>query len=206
MNTFSIITILVVLFVIFMLLKTVNSKGDVSPIQQFNEEDFIKKNNDKVIRVKGPIFNDVKNHCKAFCDQFNEQKFQVIINLTRLDAQTNLLTFPYDIDMKHFCYLINYLHHVKEWNSNVQVTGWHSCKEKDSWAIDPLYHKQLMISLPQKETHTDYVYAVSEDKLGYKLLFNFDKETIPLDRPPFEFEKCCENLEDYSFGKGIIVS
>lgn len=206
MTLFNIITILVVLAVVFTIVRSFKGQSEIKNLPLFQEDDYVKKPNDKRMLIEGPIYHEVENACKAFCREFNETNTQVIIRLIRIDAERNLLIFPYDINFKHYCYLLNFLKQPNPNSKKSRIRGWLTAKEKDLWIQDDLTNSAIMVYLLDHESACNYVYASSVDKQCYKFMFDFQKETLlmPTDFSPYQ--NCPVNLEEYSLGQGKIIT
>ncbi|GAA4138472.1 hypothetical protein GCM10022216_15650 [Sphingobacterium kyonggiense] len=205
MSLFSAVTILIVLIVIFTIVKTLKPTNSKKPGLKFNEEDFKTKNNNKVILIKGPINNDVRIACEEFCQEFNKHKFQVIINLIRINPETNLLIFPYDISFKHFCYLINYLRFVNKLSNKGTITGWLSNPDCEYWLNEHLIDQNIMIYIPKEEGPGNYVYACTGKNDTFQLKFTLDKDNYSTMDNLQLYQKCPIKIEDYSYGKGNLI-
>ena len=205
MTLFSTVTILIVLIVVFTLVRTLKPINSKISSLKFDEDDFKRKNNDKVILINGPIYNDVKKACEEFCQEFNKHKFQVIVNLIRINPESNLLTFPYDISFKHYCYLINYLRFINKLSKKATITGWLSSPDCEYWFVEDFIDQKVMIYIPKDEEPGNYVYACTESNNSYQLNFTLDEDNILAIYWEQEYQKCPIKIEDYSFRKGSLI-
>ncbi len=177
----TIFSILLVLFVISILLKSFDNNRRQKKVQVYHESELEKKTNDKVILVKGPSFNDLKDACETFCKLFNKQQLLIIINLNKTDPRTYVLTFPYDISFKHYCFMINYLKFSNILGPYNHINGWLTTSAEDAFMNDYIVNKKVMVYLPDFENPSGIVFLTTIDGFTFQLDLGLSKSMIKFD-------------------------
>ena len=155
------------------------------------------KDNDKIVIVRKLAFDYLKKAIEQFCNNYNKNRIIARPRLTVFENQY-LITFPYDIDFENFCYFINYLKYANELclkpDYKPQIIAWCSTREGDSWMIDQLINKRVMLFIPEWDKAYDNVYITTEYNLGYKMGFAVGESHIKLDKPVVDYEKPPTNI------------
>jgi len=177
----TIFSILLVLFVITILLKSFDKNRREKKVQVYHESELEKKANDKVILVKGPSFNDLKDACETFCKLFNKQQLLIIINLNKVGSRTYILTFPYDINFKHYCFMINYLKFSNILGPYNQIKGWLTTDEEGVFMNEYIADKKVMIYLPDYENPSGIVFLTTIDGFTFQLDLGLSKSILQME-------------------------
>ncbi|MFZ4261210.1 hypothetical protein ACFRAE_04160 [Sphingobacterium sp. HJSM2_6] len=177
----TIFSILLVLFVITILLKSFDKNRREKKVQVYHESELEKKANDKVILVKGPSFNDLKDACETFCKLFNKQQLLIIINLNKVGSRTYILTFPYDINFKHYCFMINYLKFSNILGPYNQIKGWLTTDEEGVFMNEYIADKKAMIYLPDYENPSGIVFLTTIDGFTFQLDLGLSKSILQME-------------------------
>lgn len=149
------------------------------------------KDNDKIVIVRKLALDYLKKAIEQFCNKYNKHKIIARPKLSVLENQY-LITFPYDIDFEHFCYFINYLKYANELclkpDYKPEIIAWCSTREGNSWMIDQLINKRVMLFIPESDKEYDNVYLTTEYNLGFKMGFAIGQSHIKLDKPVVEYK------------------
>jgi hypothetical protein len=134
--------------------------------------------NDKRIAVGEITRTKLERDLKEVCELYNGDGGRMYPELEQTGETEFVLTFPCDIDLKSFCYLVNYLCYPVSGGDRARVTGWTTATAGDRWITPELAGKRLMLYVPEQDREYDNVYATSEDDKCYQ--FGFDGKTVPL--------------------------
>jgi hypothetical protein len=147
----------------------------------------LKKQNDKLVVIKGVSYSDLKGVITGFCNMYNKESFQARPRLTKFTEREFAITFPYDIDFEIFSYFINYIEYPMELQWAADVTAWATTKSSDTWITGKSANKHAMLFIPTDDTDHDNVYMTTQDNIGYKLGFAMGEEKQLLDTPKRRF-------------------
>ncbi|MES2616372.1 MAG: hypothetical protein V4613_00750 [Bacteroidota bacterium] len=129
--------------------------------------------NDKIIIIEHTTLEQVKATTLEFCDIYNSETYKCITKLTGINENKIALTFPTDIELEIFFFLVNFLDSYKLG----QVTGLAKVGPKE--LNKSFAGKHVMVYVPANDKEGDNVYLTSEDGLGYKYGFSVgDKKTL----------------------------
>lgn len=142
-----------------------------------------KKQNDKLVLVKGVSYSDLKSVLTDLCNMYNKESYQAQPRLTKLSEREFAITFPYDINFEIYCYFVNYIEYPMELKWTADVIGWTTTKSGDIWITDKSINKKVMLFIPMDDTEHDNVYMTTSDNIGYKLGFAMGEEKQLLDTP-----------------------
>lgn len=202
----TIIAIILILIVVTVLgINWFKEKAQKPSRLAFSESDYDLKQNDKKIIVEGPTYSDVKSACSDFCDQYNSMDYLVILKLIRINPNTTYIIFPYDIEFKHICYLVNYLEFPINQQYAAKVTGWLAGKKKYDWLGDPYENKKIMIYNSFDLTYSDCVLITTADQETQRINFSSNQnelETHPTER---QFKICELDIEELLLTRGEFI-
>lgn len=173
---FIIIAIIVVAIFIFL-----TERGNKKSATNRPSDDLFpkqKRENDKIIIIKGISVETANEIIIDFCNTYNQKKFVAIPKLLVFDDCQAVL-FPYDIDFEYFCYFVNHIRYGRGSSfPKTEVTGWTITKEGDGWMTNEILGKQVMLYIPDSDTEYDNVYLTTEDNLCFKMGFAYGEEHI----------------------------
>jgi len=201
----TIISIIIIAIVIIVLVLTWYKEKSMVSRPEFSENDFPLINNDKGIVVEGPIYNDVKSACMDFCEMYNEKNYNIIIKLIRIDPNTNLLLFPFEIDFKYYCFLVNFLEYPIHQKYNSKVTGWLTSKKTDEWIDSRSVNKKIMVYNSSDPEFSDGIFFTTMDQIGFKVNFQSKNNVEELDIPIIRYYSCSRNIEDLNLLSGELI-
>lgn len=148
-----------------------------------------KVTNDKLIIVETASDDDIKRVLSEFCNLYNEDKYVAVLRLTKISDKKFAITFPYDIDFVHLCFLVNYVAYPMDFDKGFKATGWTSTKNTDLWITEKSANKDVMLFISDYDTEGDNVYLTTSDNIGYKLGFAIGKEKQLLENPEKYYAK-----------------
>src|SRR5690606_1342336 len=201
----TIISIVIIAIVIIVLIVSWMTGKSTASRPEFSENDYPEINNDKGILIEGPIYSEVKEACMDFCEMINEMEYHVIIKLVRIDPNTCLLLFPYEIDFKYYCYLLNYLEFPLYLKFNAKVTGWLTSKKIDQWIDNRSVNKRIMVYNAADKINADLVYFTTMDQIGYIVEFSSNEKAKELPSPVRRFESCKRCVDDLNILNGELI-
>jgi hypothetical protein len=154
--------------------------------------------NDKIIIVRNLKLDYMKQALQQFCDSYNAQGFVALPRLTILENDL-AITFPYDIDFEHFCYLVNYIKYANNLclqpDYKPDIKAWCSTKQGDAWMNSEIINKMVLIYIPEWDKEYDNVYLITQDNIGFKMGFALGRAHKKLDKPVLEYYKCPEDIQ-----------
>ncbi len=128
--------------------------------------------NDKLIYIAGISEVEIQSILKGFCDIYNQDNFQAIIQIHKINQNQYHLIFPYDIKFDIFCYLINYLTYPQEVDNIYQPIGWMTLKNNEFNCIKETTILPIMIVIKENDQDYDHVHIVTIDEEEYEYSLN----------------------------------
>ena len=201
MKTQTIILVLVgVILVLYFLRSTFkNQKTDPSTNATRPSSEKIPKQeilNDKLVISNNLTNAEIDKILTGFCNNYNEQNYQAIPRLYKLNEKQFAVTFPYDIEFEIFCYFVNYVRYPMGFNKSFEVKAWTTTKSGQKWITEQSANKKVMLFIPDDDKEYDNVYLTTEDNIGYKLGFAVGHEKQLLDFPKSRFVKPQIEIEE----------
>lgn len=201
----TIIYIVIVLIVSCILVCIFSKSRSASGRPIFAESNFEPHPNDKAILVNGPIYSNVKDACYDFCDMYNVDDYVVLIKLIRIDPETTLLLFPYEIDFLHFVYLVNHLQAPTNQQYHATVTGWLTTRGSDKWINARTANKRAMLTSGQHENDQDRVYFITMDGIAYQFTIS-QNIALETNNSPITYTQAEINIENYEGRRGELIA
>ena len=158
--------------------------------------------NDKLVIIDNLSNAEADKILTDFCRMYNEEDYQALPRLYRLNERRYAVTFPYDIDFEIFCYFVNYVHYPIDCDKSFDVSAW-TATESVKNLITESTNQRVMLFIPQSDKEGDNVYLTTEDNIGYKIDFAFRGKNKPLDFPALYFKKPPIAIEELS-GKSYL--
>lgn len=141
------------------------------------------KENNKFIVVSKVTHDDIKKALVSFCNSYNEDSYQAVLRLSQVNADTFVVTFPYDIDFMTFCFAVNFLDYPTDFKWKADVRAWATTKPGEEWITDKTVNKKVMLFVAKDDKEYDNVFLTTQDNIGCKLGFAGGKETQLLSIP-----------------------
>lgn len=191
MDLQEIIIVIVVALIVYFLktkLSSMNSKSEKENARPDNISLPITEiENDKLIIVEDISSDEIDRVLTDFCNMYNNEKWQVLTRRHKINESKFALLFPFDIEFKIYCYLINYIHYPIDFDKQFVATAWATTKKGQTWIDDKLEEKEVMIFIPEVDNDFDSVYITTSENIGYKLSFSLRNKKQRLDFPGKQF-------------------
>lgn len=171
-----------------------NSRGKV----EFEKK---KIENDKIIIIEGAKYLDIKKALKQFCNIYNKENYVAVIRISKISEKVTVLTFPYDIDFTHFCFLTNYLYYPNEIFYKADIKAWTTTKSTDEFITENSADKYVLLYVPSNDAEHDNVYMTTEDNKCFKLGFSIGDQK-ELKQPVKDFVENKYEIEDAENKRG----
>jgi hypothetical protein len=198
-------TILITIGGIFILVGLIKfASASISKIQSKNKiietVSHVLKPNDKIIIIDNVDHDLIKKALNDFCKIYNKKDNLILPRLYQVSKSKFIITFPYDIDIPSFCFLINYLKYPTniKWDANVRA--WATTHQGDEWITDKSVNKNAMFFLAVDDKEYDNVFLTTQNNIGYKLGFAVGEEKKLLATPK---EKYVANTFDMNKLKSL---
>ena len=143
--------------------------------------------NDKLVIANNLSNVEIEKILTYFCNSYNNESYQALPRLYKLNERQFAVTFPYDIEFSMFCVFVNYVHYPMDFDKSIDVTAWTTTKNGQTWITEKSANKRVMLFIPYDDTEYDNVYLTTEDNIGYKLGFALGHEKQLLDFPKSRF-------------------
>ena len=202
----TVISIIIFTSVIVVLMITWYKEKSFTTRPEFSENDFPLIYNDKSILIEGPNYSEVKEACMDFCKTYNDSQYYVIIRIIRINPTTCLLIFPYEINFRHYCFLINYLEYPFRQRYTAKVTGWLTSQRIDDWINNRSVNKKIMVYNHTDLNFSDGVNYTTMDQLGYRIDFTNNSSVIELEAPLKQYSPISIKMEVLNLDKGELVT
>lgn len=177
----------IILLIAWHKLKQQTYKDRLKPSQSmFPKTEII---NDKIIIIENIGEGDIKTILQDFCNMYNKEKYQAIPRLTELSHQSFAITFPYDINFEIFCYFVNYANYPMIIKNHFKAKGWATVKSSDTWAIEKIINKNVMLFTSDSDKEYDNVFLTSSNNIGLKFSFSINEGMKVLNFPEKTYEK-----------------
>ena len=143
--------------------------------------------NDKIVFIQNENLDDVQKGIQQFCNAYNQEKYIALPRLYVFEKEY-AITFPYNIDFKHFCFFVNYMNYSYFMRSEyplheIDLIAWCSTNSNDKWTNKDIINKKVMLFVPRWDKEYDNVYLTTNDNIGYKMGFAVGHENKKIDKP-----------------------
>ena len=193
--------ITVILIIVFIILPyNITSANAHTNTTRPSNEELPKQEipNDKLVISNNLSNDEIDKILTGFCNIYNQESYQALPRLHKLNERQFAVTFPYDVEFVMFCFFVNYVHYPVGFNKSFEVTAWTTTKNGQTWITEKSANKRVMLFIPHDDTEYDNVYLTTDDNIGYKLGFAVGHENQLLSFPKLPFVKPQIEIEELS--------
>lgn len=154
--------------------------------------------NDKVILVRKASYDDLKQVITEFCNNYNQRRAPLVVELKKLSFNEYAIVFPYNVQFNTFLYFLYNIYYPKNVMYTPEIATWATAPAGDPWIAPELANKKLLIYIPQGE-QTKTVYMTAQDGSAWQMGFAFKAQNQKLDQAPVAFrapDSILNNLPD----------
>lgn len=157
--------------------------------------------NDNLILVTNASAGELDLVITGFCNMYNKQEFLVLPRVYQLSDKQFAITFPYDIGLEVFCYMINYLCYPIELDRPLQAIGWTTISGATALINDEYTGKQAMVYISDTDAEADNVYITTYNNVCVKQSFSATSSTQFIDPPVKAFQLPAVDVKEIATNK-----